>query len=92
MSIALWQRRKVRFNDTAFIFKACLTHIFLGELVAKIYAWLTPLSIVFENKQRETFATKTRQDAGARALLETDEFTTWRNGTGTILWCTGLRE
>ncbi|KAG4432894.1 hypothetical protein IFR05_011612 [Cadophora sp. M221] len=61
-----------------------------GELLAKIYAWLTPLSTVFNNKQRDTLATKTRQDAGARALLETEEFKIWKKGPGTILWCIGM--
>jgi len=74
------------------IYPRYYTYIYPGELLTKVYAWLTPLSIVFENKQRGTFATKARQDTGARALLETGEFTAWRNSTGTTLWCTGMRE
>ncbi|KAF2731690.1 hypothetical protein EJ04DRAFT_442513, partial [Polyplosphaeria fusca] len=59
------------------------------EFMAKIYAWLTPLTTVFQNKHRESLTIQVRQDNGARELIQRPEFLAWISSTGTVLWCRG---
>ncbi|RYN82789.1 hypothetical protein AA0120_g9495 [Alternaria tenuissima] len=59
-------------------------------MLAKMYAWLTPLTTVFWNKHRESLSTNVRQDNSAQELLKNSEFKVWLNQVGKTLWCTGM--
>lgn len=54
--------------------------------------WLSPLTVDFERKHRDTFNLHGRQDGIGRWLLETDEFNEWLESKGQILWCPGRRK
>jgi hypothetical protein len=47
-----------------------LTYGLEDAILAKIYAWLTPLTTVFWDKHRESLSTNVRQDNSARELLK----------------------
>ena len=61
-----------------------LTDDLEDAMLAKMYAWLTPLTTVFWNKHRE--------DNSAQELLKNYEFKVWLNQVGKTLWCTGMRK
>ncbi|KAI0885923.1 uncharacterized protein GGS22DRAFT_188212 [Annulohypoxylon maeteangense] len=63
-----------------------------ATIMTDIYAWLTPLTIGFQNRHRESLSTKVRQDEGARQLLELPHFKEWKSSMGMLLWCSGLRK
>lgn len=58
----------------------------------KVCNWLSPLSVEFQKKQLDTFNIPNRQDGTSQWFFETSEFNDWLSGTGTSLWCPGIRE
>jgi hypothetical protein len=69
-----------------------LTYGLEDAILAKIYAWWTPLTTVFWDKHRESLSTNVRQDNSARELLKNPEFKVWLDQVGKTLWCTGMRK
>lgn len=63
-----------------------------NDHMRRVYDWLSPLTTEFQRKQQDTFNIQSRQDGTAQWFLEASEFKTWLSGSGSTLWCPGIRE
>jgi hypothetical protein len=63
------------------------TEAFIAQLRREIIEWLSPLNFL----KTQIDVLNRRQTGTGQWLLESAEFKDWVSGSGTTLWCPGIR-